>query len=318
MRRVPVPFRLAIAAAMLVTIVSTVSSADFRLRSFPIPTGNSQPIDICLGPDGNLWFVEQNASRVARVTPKGTITEFATRTLSFPNAITPGPDGNVWFTGGANGTINRVRPNGRIREFVFDSNGLARGITTGPDGAIWFTDSIGNAVWRFDIATETFTSFPIPTPNSFPGFIKVGSDGNLWFLEGVGKIAKITTDGVITELPQALEGPQYLALGPDGNMWCSLGFVGTVGKVTPDGVFTFYETGLHTLEGIIAGPDGNMWFTSFGDSKIASITTDGVVDPSDEIRDSQPTGITVGPVVQGRPTLWFLGYGNDRVYRAQL
>ena len=68
-----------------------------QIRSLPIPTRDSQPISITLGPDGNLWFTEQNASKVARVTPNGQITEFVTPTFSFPLDITAGPDGNVWF-----------------------------------------------------------------------------------------------------------------------------------------------------------------------------------------------------------------------------
>ena len=46
------------------------------MQGFPIPTPDSQPISIILGPDGYLWFTEQNASNVARVTPEGVITEF--------------------------------------------------------------------------------------------------------------------------------------------------------------------------------------------------------------------------------------------------
>src|ERR1041385_2510857 len=111
-------------------------TAQTRLRSFPIPTPDSQPISIIQGPDGNLWFVEQDASKVARVTPKGEITEFRTPTFSFPLDITAGPDGNVWFSEGAVGQIAFITPNGHIEEILFDSLGAAGGIVTGPDGNI--------------------------------------------------------------------------------------------------------------------------------------------------------------------------------------
>ena len=51
------------------------------LRAFPIPTPDCQPISIIHGPDGNLWFTEQNASNVVRVTPNGEITEYTTPTF---------------------------------------------------------------------------------------------------------------------------------------------------------------------------------------------------------------------------------------------
>src|SRR5712691_11081240 len=106
-------------------------------RSFPIPTSDSQPISITLGPDGNLWFTEQNRSQVTRVTPDGVITEFLTPTFSFPIDITPGPDGNVWFSEGAIGRIAFITPGGHIEEIAFSGFDAAAGITTGPDGNIW-------------------------------------------------------------------------------------------------------------------------------------------------------------------------------------
>src|SRR5436305_1635398 len=60
----------------------------------------SFPTDIAAGPDGNLWFTEQNGNRIGRITPGGTITEFAVGLSpgGVPIGITAGPDGNLWFT----------------------------------------------------------------------------------------------------------------------------------------------------------------------------------------------------------------------------
>ncbi|CAN5216012.1 N/A [soil metagenome] len=285
-----------------------------RIKSWPIPSPGSEPIEIALGPDGNQWFTEQNASRVARITPRGVITEFPLPTFGFPKDITAGPDGNVWFTEGSNGRIARITPTGQIREVVFSDFDNAGGITTGPDGNIWFTDSTGNKVWRFTIATRTLTDFPVPTPDSFPGDITSGPDGNLWFLEqSAGKMARITTEGQITEFPEPLSLPFAITAGPDGNVWFTERFQ-RIGKVTPAGQFTFYTTTLHTLESIIEGPDGNLWFTSFGDDRVASITTDGVVTPMPVVPGSGPTGIST----DARGRIWFLGYESNRVYRMTL
>jgi streptogramin lyase len=287
-------------------------TAQTRLRSFPIPTPESQPISIIQGPDGNLWFVEQNASNVARITPNGEITEFRTPTFSFPLDITAGPDGNVWFSEGAVGQIAFITPGGHIEEILFDSLGAAGGIVTGPDGNIWFTDLIGNSVWRLDLATRVPTSFPVPTPDSFPSDITVGSDGNLWFVEGIGKIGRSTPEGVITEFGSGLGLPFSIATGPDGNVWFTERFVPEIGKITPNGDFTFYPIPA-SAEEIAPGPGNTLIYTEFGPSKIAQITTDGVVTESPEIPDALPIGITLGP----NHTIWFLGYGNNKVYRAK-
>ena len=213
--------------------------------------------------------------------------------------------------GRSGGQIAFITPSGHIEEIPFSSSGAAGGIVTGPDGNIWFTDLIGNSVWRLDLATRVLTSFPVPTPDAFPSDITDGSDGNLWFVEGVGKIGRITPQGVITEFGSGLSLPFSIATGPDGNVWFTQRFTPEIGKLTPDGDFTFYPIPVGAEE-IAPGYADNLIYTEFGSSKIARITTDGVVTESPVIPDSQPTGITVGP----DHTIWFLGYGNNKVYRA--
>ena len=72
------------------------------------------------GPDGNLWFVESGADKIAKVTPTGTITEYPTPSShTNPSGIggvvvglTVGPDSNLWFTEPTENKIARVTPTG--------------------------------------------------------------------------------------------------------------------------------------------------------------------------------------------------------------
>lgn len=286
------------------------------IRSFPIPTPDSDPLRIALGPDGNLWFTESSANQIGRITPRGTITEFPIPTGgAFPTDIAAGPDGAMWFTEGSVGKIGRIAPNGRILEVRFGTFNSATAITAGPDGNIWFTETSANKVWRLDLVARTFTDFDVPTPDIPPGDITAGPDGNVWFTEtdGIGgsdQIGRITPDGVVTEFGNDLDRPFAITAGPDGNVW----FVergGRIGKVTPAGEFTFYLAPRGSLEDITLGPDGNLWFTEFADSRVASITVDGVITESPFLQGSLPTGISAGP----RDTVWFLGFATNRVYR---
>lgn len=295
---------------LALVVLSLGNMAQAKTRSFPIPTPGSQPISITMGSDGNFWFTEQNSSRVARITPLGVITEFVTPTFSFPFDITPGPDGNIWFSEGSTGQIAFITPAGRITEIMFSIFDASSGITAGPDGNIWFCDLTGNNIWRYELASQSLAKFPIPTPDSFPEDITAGPDGNLWFTErSAGKIARITTSGVITEVASGLDAPRDIVNGPDGNLWFSLAFVSQIGRLTTAGDITLFPTPSHA-EDLAPGPGNTLLFTEFGFNKIASITTDGVVTESQEFRNSQPTGITAGT---GR-NVWFLGYGNNKVY----
>src|SRR5205807_1617108 len=85
------------------TVPFTVtSSSPLTLTGFneyPLPTGGHEPIELTVGPDGNLWFTERSGNHIGRITPAGVITEFTVPTVGVsPWGITTGPDGNMWFT----------------------------------------------------------------------------------------------------------------------------------------------------------------------------------------------------------------------------
>lgn len=267
-----------------------------------------------MGPDGNFWFTLSNSSQVARITPTGVITEFRTPTFSFPFDITPGPDGNIWFSEGSTGQIGFITPFGQITEISFSLFDASAGITTGPDNNIWFCDSTGNNIWRYELTAQALTKFPVPTPNSGPEGITTGPDGNLWFTErSAGKIARITTSGVITEVVSGLDNPRDIILGPDGKLWFNPAFDPELGTLTTDGDVTFFPIPSRA-DAIAPGQNNTVLFSEFGFNKIGAITPEGVVAESPEFPNSQPTGITAG---SGR-SVWFLGFGNNRVYKTSL
>jgi hypothetical protein len=157
-------------------------------NEFPIPTPNSGPESITVGPDGALWFNEYTASQIGRITTAGVVTEFPIPTTNNPpGPITAGPDGALWFIEGSTNQIGRITTAGVFTEFPIPTATASLGlstITTGPDGALWFTESNPNAnkIGRIT-TTGVVTHFSIPTASSNPAGIAVGSDGGIWFTE---------------------------------------------------------------------------------------------------------------------------------------
>jgi hypothetical protein len=67
------------------------------------------PDGIAAGPDGALWFTEEDGNKIGRITTDGLITEYPLPTAkSFPVGITAGPDGALWFTDGRNKILQAV------------------------------------------------------------------------------------------------------------------------------------------------------------------------------------------------------------------
>jgi virginiamycin B lyase len=181
------------------------------------------PREIIAGPDGNLWFAEMAANNIARITPKGEITEFKIPTADAkPYSLTIGPDKNIWFTEWTQAKIGHITMDGKITELPVKNGG--REIACGADGNLWFTADKANAIGRLTPKGEN-TEFPIPTAASQPLGITAGSDGNIYFCEfKAGKVGCITPDGKITEtaIPAANSQPFCITSGPDGNIWIAL------------------------------------------------------------------------------------------------
>lgn len=156
---------------------------DQQVHEFVIPTGFavSGPTSITLGPDGNLWFVEDNARKISRITPSGIITQFPVPSeVSAPNDITTGPDGKVWFTERtftrglpSSGFVANITVNGTINEIEVEPSAFA--ITRGPDNALWVTT---NGLGRMTTNGQ-YHLFPID--NLMPYDVTAGPDGALWF-----------------------------------------------------------------------------------------------------------------------------------------
>lgn len=71
----------------------------------------SDPNEIMSGPDGALWFVDPETSKIGRITTAGAVSEFALPEKSRPEWLTTGPDGDIWFSE-SSGNIGTMTPAG--------------------------------------------------------------------------------------------------------------------------------------------------------------------------------------------------------------
>jgi streptogramin lyase len=177
------------------------------------------------GPDNNLWFGESEcatgqSSKIGRITPSGTISEFAApENLSQLHGVTNGPDGNLWFVAiddsKLKGVIGRMTTSGAISQFLLISLTYhSYEITNGPDGNLWFSeadlDGWHNRIGRIT-PSGTISEYSVPEQISRAYGIITGADGNL---------ERITPAGKINVFPLSRPGivPGNLAVGPDGKI----------------------------------------------------------------------------------------------------
>jgi len=277
------------------------------VTEFAIPSKNSGAGRIAAGPDGNLWFTEQTANKIGRITPTGTISEFPIPTAgSDPLGICGGADGNVWFVEATPNRIGRITPAGTITEFPIPSADSGPvGIAAGPDGNLWFTERMGNRIGRITLPAGSITEFALPNADRFPGPITAGPDGNLWFIEDAPYgIGRMTPAGVVVEFPIPTRA-QAITAGPDGNVWFTEAS-NKLGRITPAGVTTELAVPFRNGEvpapyGIVSGSDGNLWFTESANTadSIGRMTPTGTLTefwvPGTNLGGVGPFGIARGP-----------------------
>jgi virginiamycin B lyase len=218
--------------------------SDQFVKEFTLPDG--LPNAIAVDSDGWVWTVLQNSSSLAVLFPSnGSVVEFPIPGLNSKTPLT------TWGI-----AIDQKRQ------------------------SLWFTEEMSNAVWSFDMRTQTFKEYSIPTLESNPYQVAVDSSGNAWFTEFTGdKIGVVSLNGTIHEfqIPIQSSNPTGIAIDPKTNrVWFNL--LDTAGSFDQfyvgsllNGSFTFNDiTSLvDTPVGIAVDSSGNLWLTQHGASLVS-------------------------------------------------
>jgi virginiamycin B lyase len=326
----------------LFSVNFTVGSApplSVEFTEYPIPLiatcsagNNPAPYRIATGPDGAMWFTENNSGCIGRITTTGVITQYAIPIAgACPQGITGGAaDGNLWFiaacgsSASPGGYIGRVTTAGVITEYPTpNESSQLEEITTGPDGNLWFTDAGTNSIGRvITPATSTGAAnillFPMPTGNSSPGGIVAGPDGKLWITKADTWNATTATPPVFHEVGPLgntnLGTPADITSGPDGALWITS--QSQIQRVTTSGTFTLVQqlpNSLSAAVGIVAGPDGALWFTDGGANNIGRITTDGKTYNEFPVPTVGANPLWIAPGPDG--ALWFVEQDGNKIGR---
>ena len=243
----------------------------------PVPAFSASTL--VAGPDGNIWFTDQDNNAIGRETPGGMVAEFPLPTdQAGPDQIVSGPDGNLWFIESDVSQIAKITTAGKVTEFAMPSPDSSPSALTAGPGGLWFVDSGNNEIGQI-AAVGKIHEFSIDPNLTLVGGIVAGPDGNLWTPvqddSGNSLLARMTPAGKVAtfSLP---DYPNDLTVGPDGNFW--IGCDGAIDRMTTGGVVTSFP--IPSGDGavnITGGPDGALWFDTYGSNAMGRVTTSGSV-----------------------------------------
>lgn len=322
-----------IAAGLILAMVPVAEAAPGlgTLKHYRLPT-STDPHDVTTATDGNVWFTVQGAfdpvtflipGSVARVTPRGDITEFAVCDFCITNDIVEGPDGILYISDN-HGQLRRITTAGEVLSGIPVEGANPLGGVAADATSIWFADFFSNRVGRYNVfaapGEDPFTFYAAPEVDD----VAVAPDGTVWFTgpNAIGEIDPAV--GVVSMTTLSAEG-RRIAVAPNGTVWVTEIFADLIARLTPS------ASGPHDLVefptpvdatplGIAAAPDGNVWFTQNLRGNIARITQDGVITEASRAIDfadpkrPDPIGITIDAL--GNP--WYAESLVDKVANLKL
>ena len=142
------------------------------------PTERSRPYGIKVDAEGALWVACNGSNCLIKVNPetmalreyKLPIPETTVRRLDIAS------DGMIWYVNSSQGRLGRLDPDtGEAKEWPSPSGPKSHPYALAIiDDIVWYNESgvRPDPLVRFDPATETFQSWPIPTGNIYAGIVR--------------------------------------------------------------------------------------------------------------------------------------------------
>jgi virginiamycin B lyase len=255
------------------TANTTIGRSDLvgNIQEFNVPLVGSLPMGLVgctFGPDGTLYFGDQNSGRVYKFDPAN---------QSFVSFGVPGPkagmagmvyhtDNMIYIMAPSGSQILRMKPDGTFLPTIVLTAGRFPHGPSSCGGNVWFAENTANRV-AFITPAGLVQEFALPQANSKPFATACGSDNGVYFTENnVNKIGRIDMTSFVVKqwvIPSAASQPRGIAVSPTTVCFAEfarnkIGCMPLGGGVISESAVPIASSGPNKL---ILGPDGNYWFS---------------------------------------------------------
>jgi virginiamycin B lyase len=174
------------------------ANGDMKIVPAPSGAGNTYPYGIQINSQGIPWYVDFRGPRLASIDPA----TMAIKEITLPNAdsrprrIAITSDDVIWYTDFPRGYLGRYDPkSGQFREWLSPGGKESEPYGIASVGnVIWYSESNvrPNTLVRFDLASEKFQTWAIPSGGGVIRHMMRTASGNLVLAcSGVNKVALV-------------------------------------------------------------------------------------------------------------------------------
>jgi len=244
MKRILYVAAQAIVSTTLLGMSAHASTAKATIGEFATPSLSSSPQGVDVAGNGDVWYAETSAGKIAVLHPDSTSSEFPVPNSGQPFILKAGEDG-IWFTDSATHAIGHLDPDtGKIDEYAIPSGALPFFIQIASDGSKWFTETAG--IGRLS-PRGVVTEWSVTLEHADDNMEQLSLDplGNAWFVErnfdgagaaGTNKVRRLnpSTNVISTYMVPTLGGtPSGVVANANGTVWVSEYYANALALLIP-------------------------------------------------------------------------------------
>lgn len=210
-----------------------IDPSTWSIQSVNLPTSDSFPYTLTVGPENSLWFTELVSSQIGRLYPNGTLHEYSSPDKTPAQIVFKNETVGYLVTVG-----DPAKPVGHVYEFN-PTDGFSPIVVGGteplysPDSVAVAQDGLGviqhgpSQIKFYDLNTGPWSTYPtssVPYTNTVLPYFAIGNGSLIWFNEHYGnRIATLdVSKGTLTEYNEANPAPTTVS-GIDNALTIALG-----------------------------------------------------------------------------------------------
>lgn len=310
-------------APSIVHITRNGQVSDFGAAALDSPMGMDYDSQ------GNLFVANYSTNTVHKITPDGTMTEFASG-LDGPMGLVINSSNEVFVTlygenlSGVGGAVLKFQPSGAM-EVLATGNGMQDliGIALGEDENIYVANSTGGSVFEIvNGAVSTYAQLPESSINQIAyvnGYLYLPSSAPsvLYKINNAGEVethAGTSTDAIINgDINEAnFAAPNSIAVTDNGSHLYVLEGGGEVRVISSTvQIASFANTGFEAGRGMVVTPAGDLLVSGGVASSIVRVT------PPGQVSDFEVAGLDspMGMDYDSQGNLFVVNYSSNTVHK---